>query len=49
MVCSGICTSGIWCVLSIAGAVIGGVAVGLLGFYLYRRKKKVDKPPATQQ
>jgi len=48
MVC-GTCTSGMWFGLCIAGAVIGGAAIGLMGFYLYRRNKKTNKPSTAQQ
>ena len=46
MVC-GTCTLGIWCGLCMVGVVIGGAAIGLLGFYLYRRNKNTNKPSTS--
>ena len=45
---SGACTLGIWSGVCIVGGVIAAAAIGLLGFFLYRRNKKTDKISTSQ-
>ena len=40
---SGACASAVPGGVCLLGGMIGAAAIGLLGFYLYRRKKKTDK------
>ena len=40
---SGACASAVSGGICLVGGTIGAAAIGLLVFYLYRRKKKTDK------